>query len=355
MPCSPWMGRHFKRLMRTIKTSLSAAIARKLYNQEEFTTIVKEVESIVNMRPLTYQSNDARDQLLTPSHLLWGRDLSIMPPLLQPNSDDSTTEAKELRHQYFLLSNALGRFRKRWSTEHLTSLSEKHATHCAENPMHHLKPGSLVMVCHDNMHRYEWLLGKVVQVFPDPQGVIKTAEVEEGGRVSLRSVKFLVPLELDCYDDEEGDIIETEAAGDYQEVSYSKADEPPPVAEPIFSEHKGPISLGIDSSSSGPHESPQAESTDMLLSSLTETRRNESVDTTEQDIKSPPPRIDVGASSNIPTEPRVAASRQPPTHICESAHLSTSQPEELPMQRQPQRAATRQRQLLQELLGRDLL
>ena len=96
-PRSPWMGGHFERLVRTIKTSLSAAITRKLYNQEEFTTIVKEVESIVNVRPLTYQSTDALDQLLSPSQLLWERDFSIMPPLLQPNTDDdSITEAKEL-------------------------------------------------------------------------------------------------------------------------------------------------------------------------------------------------------------------------------------------------------------------
>ena len=218
----PLMGGRFERLVRTIKTSLSAAIARKLYNQEEFTTIVKEVESIVNMRSLTYQSNDTRDQPLTPSQLLWGRDLSIMPPLLQPNTDDdSTTEARELRHQYFLLSNALDRFRKCWSSEYLTSLHEKHTNLCADKPTHHLKPGSFVMVRHDNMHRYEWPLGKVVRVLPDPQGIIRAAEVEEGGRVSLRSVTFLVPLELDCYNDEEGNITETEAAGDYQEASYS--------------------------------------------------------------------------------------------------------------------------------------
>ena len=41
-PHSPWMGGHFERLVRTIKTSLSSAIARKLYNQEEFTTVVKK-------------------------------------------------------------------------------------------------------------------------------------------------------------------------------------------------------------------------------------------------------------------------------------------------------------------------
>ena len=153
-PLSPWMGGHFERLVRTIKTSLSAAIARKLYNQEEFTSIVKEVESIVNMRPLIYQSNDTRDQPLTPSQLLWGRDISIMPPLLQSDTDNSTAETKELRHQYFLLSNALDRFKKRWSSKYLTSLREKHINHCAEKPTHHLKQCSLVMVRHENLHRF---------------------------------------------------------------------------------------------------------------------------------------------------------------------------------------------------------
>ena len=159
------MGGHFERLVRKIKTCLSSAIARKLYNQEEFTTVVKEVENIVNSRPLTYQANDALDQPLTPSQLLWGRNLPIIPPLLQPNiDDDSTPETKELRHQYFLISNALDRFRKRWSEEYLTSLHEKHENRCAERPTHHIKPGSLVMIRHENLHRYEWPLGKVISL-----------------------------------------------------------------------------------------------------------------------------------------------------------------------------------------------
>ena len=65
------------------------------------------------------------------------------------------------------------------------------------------------MVKHENLHWYEWPLGKVLRVFPDPQGIIRTVEVEEGGKVSLRSVTFLVPLKLDC-NDEEGNNTETE-------------------------------------------------------------------------------------------------------------------------------------------------
>ena len=81
-PRSPWMGGHFERLVCTIKASLATAISRKLLTLEEFSTIVKEAENIVNSRPLTYQSDNTRDIPLTSSQLAWGRDLSLMPPLL---------------------------------------------------------------------------------------------------------------------------------------------------------------------------------------------------------------------------------------------------------------------------------
>ena len=47
-PRSPWMGGHFERLVWTIKMSLSTSITKKLFNWEEFVTITKEIETIVN-------------------------------------------------------------------------------------------------------------------------------------------------------------------------------------------------------------------------------------------------------------------------------------------------------------------
>ena len=38
---------------------------------------------------------------------------------------------------------------------------------------------------------------------PDERGVIRTAEVEECGKRSLRPVSYLVPLELDCRHDDD--------------------------------------------------------------------------------------------------------------------------------------------------------
>ena len=179
-PRSPWMGGHFERLVRTIKASLATAISRKLLTLEEFTTIVKEAENMVNSRPLTYQSDESRDVPLSPSQLAWGRDLTLMPPLLQPGDPlDEDYDARATRAQYVLLSNALERFRKRWHTEYLLSLREKHYNKCAENPTHHLSVGKLVMVRHDNLHRIEWPLGVITAIYPDEKGVIRTAEVEE--------------------------------------------------------------------------------------------------------------------------------------------------------------------------------
>ena len=204
MPRSPWMGGHFERLVRTIKASLATAISRKLLTLEEFRTIVLEAENIVNSRPLTYQSDSTREVPLSPSQLAWGRDLTLMPPLLQPGDPlDEDYDAKATRAQYKLLSNALECFRKRWHSEYLLSLREKHNNVCAEDPTHHLSVGKLVMVRHDNVHRIEWHLGVIAVVYPNASGVIRTAEVEECGKRSLHPISYLVPLELDCRHDDD--------------------------------------------------------------------------------------------------------------------------------------------------------
>ena len=203
-PRSPWMGGHFERLVRTIKASLATAISRKLLSLEEFRTVVLEAENIVNSRPLTYQSDSTRDVPLSPSQLAWGRDLTLMPSLLQPGDPlDEDFDAKATRAQYELLSNALEHFRKRWHSEYLLSLREKHNNVCAENPTHHLSVGQLVMVRHENVHRIEWPLGVITAVYPDARGIIRTAEVEECGKRSRRPISYLVPLELDCRHDDD--------------------------------------------------------------------------------------------------------------------------------------------------------
>ena len=99
-PRSPWMGEHYECIVRIIKVCPSTAIARKIFTYEEFVTIVKEVENVINIRPITYQNADTADIPLTPSQLAWGHDLTLMPPLLQSDTYSGiNVEAKAARKQ----------------------------------------------------------------------------------------------------------------------------------------------------------------------------------------------------------------------------------------------------------------
>ena len=103
-------------------------------------------------------------------------------------------------------------------------------------------------------------MGKILRAFPDPQGIIRSVKVEEGGRVSLHPVSYLVPLEP-----------EAEMVSNSQEASFNEADEPP--TNEFESTIRGSdvtIHLGIGSLALGPSKSPPAQSAVMQLSGFAE-------------------------------------------------------------------------------------
>ncbi|GFW11578.1 integrase catalytic domain-containing protein [Trichonephila clavipes] len=68
---APWWGGFYERLVKTIKDPLRKILGRALLTFEELSTILSEVEVIVNHRPLTYVENDPGEpEPLTPAHFL---------------------------------------------------------------------------------------------------------------------------------------------------------------------------------------------------------------------------------------------------------------------------------------------
>ena len=81
-----------------------------------------------------------------------------------------------------------------------------------------------------------------------------------------------MPLELDCYDKEEGNPYESGREGDNDEAATSEAEGPPfNEEESILSGHDSPITLAVDSASAGPLMCSQSPATDMQLSGLEQT------------------------------------------------------------------------------------
>ena len=77
---APWFGGWWERLIGLTKNAIKKVLGRSFVKMEMLRTIVTEIESVLNNRPITYISTDITDpQPLTPSHLLYGRRLDSLP------------------------------------------------------------------------------------------------------------------------------------------------------------------------------------------------------------------------------------------------------------------------------------
>ena len=74
-------GGIFERMIKSAKRCLKKSVERASVTYDELSTLVTEIEAVLNSRPLTYVSTVDLEEPLTPSHLLLGyRILSLPDP-----------------------------------------------------------------------------------------------------------------------------------------------------------------------------------------------------------------------------------------------------------------------------------
>ena len=96
-------------LVKAAKKAIYAVVEDRDGTDEELITVSTRVESLLNSRPLTYQSSDPRDDvLLTPNHFLHGQ----MGGQFAPESVDSTTFHPRQRWQK--VQDIISRVWRRW-------------------------------------------------------------------------------------------------------------------------------------------------------------------------------------------------------------------------------------------------
>ena len=76
LPLAPWHGGFFERLIKSTNTLSRKQLEKSRLNYEELQTVLCEVETILNNRPLTYYYSDNTKQCVTPNHLLFGRTIT---------------------------------------------------------------------------------------------------------------------------------------------------------------------------------------------------------------------------------------------------------------------------------------
>lgn len=105
-----------------MKAALRATLGAQTVSEEVLRTILLEVESILNSRPLGYVSTDIADpDPVTPNSLLMGRPDCSLPQVVYPESE--LLSRKRWRHTQVLADQFWKHFIRHFSA-HLTSTAE---------------------------------------------------------------------------------------------------------------------------------------------------------------------------------------------------------------------------------------
>ncbi|XP_024869083.1 uncharacterized protein LOC112452877 [Temnothorax curvispinosus] len=138
-PNAPHFGGLWEAAVKSAKYHLSRIVGQAHLTFEEMTTVLCEIEAILNSRPLTQLSNDPNDLTpLTPGHFLVGTPFNSIP------SPDLTDVSENRLTRWQLVQQLQQHFWRKWSTEYLSSLQER--SKWKKNLGAALEPGRLVLI-----------------------------------------------------------------------------------------------------------------------------------------------------------------------------------------------------------------
>lgn len=197
MEHAAWWGGFWERLVRSVKNCLKKVLGKASLNFEEMTTILTEVEAVLNSRPLSYVHNDTDEpQPLTPSHFLVGERLTSLPPktmVLESSSSNLNKEHAVRRWKY--RQRLLTTFWNRWRKDYLMDLKSAHTSDSIKATM--LKEGDVVLIGEDKVPRQTWKMGRIEKLNSGRDGLVRSCCVRtSSGSVLRRPVQLLCSLEL---------------------------------------------------------------------------------------------------------------------------------------------------------------
>ena len=187
--CAPWWGGAFERFVRSTKCCLRKLVGRAQFSFDELVTMLAEIESVINSRPLTCVSMDDMEEPLTPSHLIVERRIRNLPDHLSQLEDIGDEEfslnPNQLTRRMKHLANVQNHFWNRWRSEYLNELREIHSyTARKQSKSEHsiVAVDDIVIVHDEHLPRGLWKLGKIVSVMKGRDGFVRGATVKIGNR-----------------------------------------------------------------------------------------------------------------------------------------------------------------------------
>ena len=182
-PCAPNFGGLWEASVKSAKRLLYKHVGRETYTFEQLATLFCRVEAILNSRPLTFDVNDPTDgDYLSPGHFLIGTTLLSTPELPLPETRTLCGRFERMKQ----ISQAIW---KRWHNEYLCTLTNRYKW---RNLTENAKLHQLVYITDVNTSPLCWPLGRIVQLYPGSDQIVRVVKVKTSGGEYVRPVNKLV-------------------------------------------------------------------------------------------------------------------------------------------------------------------
>ena len=180
-------GGVYERMFRTLRKCMLSMTEGVTLKDEDFLTVVCEIATIMNSRPITHSSSDSRDDMaITPNDILGGTVDATLP----------TTEpmtGNDYRRSYRRCQFVADKFWKRFINKYLSLLQSRQKW---LTPQRNFRVGDVVLVVEPNCKRNHWPKAIIVDIMPGSDGLVRRVLVRKAtGSVLERDIRKLCLLE----------------------------------------------------------------------------------------------------------------------------------------------------------------
>lgn len=190
LPLAPWHGGFFERMVRSAKELLRKGLQKRKLNYDQMLTILMEIESIINNRPITYVYPNDLETCVSPNHLLYGRKISFTASKLSvPPTQSNRSDCQQV-------SNVIQHFWERWKKEYVVNLREQHKMESRNSRQPTIQIADVVLIHEEKLPRSMWRMGVVTEIMHGADNQVRGAVVRTKNRSYLkRPINMLFPIE----------------------------------------------------------------------------------------------------------------------------------------------------------------
>lgn len=218
---APWFGGYYERLVGIVKNCLKRTLQKHLLKDNQLSTIVKEVEAVINTRPLTCIDSELEHVLRPADFLAVGKCL-IVEATDQNMPVQGTVTKENLILGWKRATIILQEYKDMFYNRYLMSLRERYQ-HSPKEPRVTSKllpkEGQIVQIKGETKNRESWQVGKIIELIKSADNEYRVAKIKVGNKEFIRSIAHLYPLEI-----EENEQIERELASKKPSIEVSECE-----------------------------------------------------------------------------------------------------------------------------------